>query len=76
MQRADAFDDDRRLAGAGDFCAHLVQTIGEIGDLGFARRVFDHGFAARQNSRHQRRMRAANRHFGKIDLAANQAVFG
>src|SRR4029453_16238507 len=49
-------------AGAGYLAAHLVGAGGDVGDLGLARRVVDHGGAARERSRHQRGMGAADRH--------------
>ena len=46
VQLGDAFHDDARGAGAGDFGAHLVETVGDIADLRLARGVFDHRGAA------------------------------
>jgi hypothetical protein len=49
---------------------------GNVADLGFARRVLDHGRAMRERSRHQRRVGAADGHLGEDDLAALEAVLG
>ena len=46
VQLRHALDHDARRAGAGDLGAHLVEAIGDVGDLGLARRVLDHGRAA------------------------------
>ena len=72
MQPADALDFDARLAGALDLRAHLVETIGEVDDLGLARRVLDQRVAMGERRGHQRGMRAADRHFGKMDFAADK----
>src|ERR1700704_1031066 len=71
-----ALDDDPRAAGARDLGAHLVEAIGDVGDLRFARGILDHGGATRERSRHQRGMSAADRHLGKFDLAAPQPILG
>ncbi len=39
VKLGDAFDDDARRACADDLRAHLVETIGDIGDLGLAGRI-------------------------------------
>ena len=70
----DALDDDPLRAGAGDVRAHLVEAIGDVDDLGLARGILDHGRALGQRSRHDRRMRAADRDLGKDDLAALEPV--
>ena len=62
---ADAFDHQRRGAGAGDLGAHLDEAIGEVGDLRLARGIVDDGRALGENRRHQGRMGAADGHFGK-----------
>ena len=48
MQPLDAFDFDHVGAGAADVRAHLDQHPREVLHLGLARRVFDHGAAARR----------------------------
>ena len=52
-ERLDAFDLDRRRARALDLRAHRVEKVGQVGDLGLARRVLDHGRALRQRGRHE-----------------------
>ena len=44
-----AVDRDRAAAGAVHLSAHRHQEVGQIGDLGLACRVVDHGGAARQH---------------------------
>ncbi len=39
------FDHDARGSGAGDAGAHLVEAVGDVGDLRLARRILDHGRA-------------------------------
>ena len=71
-----ALDHDARGARAGDFGAHLVEAIGDVLDLRFARGVLDDGGAARQRGRHQCGMGPADRHLGKFDLAVLEAALG
>ena len=71
-----ALNHDARGARAGDLGAHLVEAIGDVGDLRLARGVLDHGGAARQRGRHQRGVSAADRHLGKFDLATLEAALG
>ena len=73
VQLAHAFNDDPRRAGAGNSRAHLVEAVGDIANFGLARRVADDGGSFRECRRHQRDMRAADRHLGKIDLGSLQA---
>ena len=69
-----ALDNDPRRAGAGDLRAHLVEAIGDVGDLRFACGVLDHRGAAGERRRHDSGVRAADRHFRKHDLAALEPV--
>ena len=71
-----ALDHDARGPRAADFGPHLVEAIRDVGDLGLARRVLDHARAARERSRHQRRVGAADGHLGKLDVAAPEAISG
>ena len=74
VKLGDALDGNAPGAGAGNARAHLVEAIGDVGDFRFLRRVVDHGGAVGERRRHDRGMGAADRHFGKHDLAALQAV--
>ena len=71
-----ALNHDARGARAGDLGAHLVEAIGDVGDLRLARGVLDHARAARQRRRHQRGVGAPDRHLGKFDLATLEAALG
>ena len=51
VQALDAFDDQRRGAGALDLRAHRVEAIGEVDDLGFLRGVLDDRGALRRAPR-------------------------
>ena len=61
---------DARGAGAGDLGAHLDEAVGDVGDLGLARGVLDHGRAVGQRRRHQRGVGGADRDLREHDLAA------
>ena len=74
VQLGDALDDDTPGAGAGNARAHLVEAIGDVGDLGLLRRVLDHGRAVGERRRHDRGVGAADGDFRENDLAAAQAV--
>ena len=76
VEPRDSFDLDRRLARAGDFGAHFYQKVGEIHDLGFARRVMQNGGSLRQSGGHQRDMGAPDGDLGKDDFGAAQALRG
>ncbi len=76
VQRRNALDLDRGLPRARDARAHRVQAVGEIDDLGLARRVAQHGRSLGERSRHQRHMRAADGDFRKVDLGADEALLG
>src|SRR5262249_60667295 len=65
-----------RVARAAYFRAHLVEAAADVRDLGLRRGILDDARTARERSRHQRRVGAADRHFGKFDLAALEAVPG
>ena len=54
--------------------AHLVEAVGDVGNLRLAGGVGDDGRAFGQRRRHQRDMGAADRHLGKIDRGAAQAA--
>ena len=73
-EAADALDLDSGLPGALDLRAHLDEAIGQIDDLWLARGVDEQRMAIGERSRHQRRMGAADRHLGKMDLAADEAL--
>ena len=62
------------LPRALDPRAHLDEAIGEIDDLRFARRVDKQRMALGERSSHERGMRAADRHLGKMDLGAGQPL--
>ena len=65
---------DGGRAGAVDLRAHGDQAIGEVDDLGLARRVFQHGLAARQGRGHHQYMGGADRHFREHVAVAAQPV--
>ena len=52
VQFLHALDDDAPRARALDLCAHLVQEIREVHDLGFGSRALDHGDAFRERGGH------------------------
>ena len=52
-QLGHAVDRDRAAAGPQHLGAHRHQEGGQVGDLGLARRVVDHGGAAREHAREQ-----------------------
>ena len=68
------FNDDGGRAGAGDFGAHGVEHVGQVLNLGFARRVFDDGLALGRYGAHHGVFGGA--HAGKIErnIGAVQAV--
>ncbi len=74
VELGDAVDDDAPRAGAGNARAHLVETLGNVDDFRLACGVLDHGRAVGQRGRHDRRVGAADGHFGKHDLAALETV--
>ena len=75
-QPADTGDFDTALAGATDFRPHFIEAQGQIDHFGLTSGIFDDRIAIGQTGRHQRRMRAANRHFRKTDQPALQAFRG
>ena len=56
-----ALDSDRRAAGAGDFCAHGVEELGQVLDLRLAGGAVNECFALGQARGHQHVGRAENR---------------
>ena len=57
-----------------DLRAHRDQALGEIGDLRLARGVVEHGLALGERRRHQQVLGGADRHVGKDDARAGEAV--
>ena len=74
MQAIPPLNSDGRGAVAFNLRAHLAQAVCQIDDLGFARRVLDHGRALGQSCRHQRVFSGANRYYREIDDAALQTT--
>ena len=72
-----AYPDDTQpvAADAVDPSAHLDQTFGEVGDLGLARGVDQHGFALGQCRRHQQILGGADRDDRKDDFGAAQPLW-
>jgi hypothetical protein len=73
-ERGDAFDGDRRGAGAGDLGAHGDQAVGEIDDFGLARGIADHRRAAGKRCRHHHHMGGADRNLREGIARADQAA--
>ena len=78
MQRGDTLDVDAAGAVAFDLRAHGNQQLGQVGNLGFLRRVFQHGFALGQGGGHEEVFSARDGHHVGSDACALQtcaAVF-
>src|SRR5689334_10474533 len=53
VELVDAFDADRRSAGALDTGAHLVEQVGEVGNLRFASTVLHDSLTISEGGRHE-----------------------
>ena len=74
LQLGDALDANRGRARALDLRAHGSQECGQIGDFRLARRILDHGFAARQHGRHQKVFGASDRDAVELNVRALKTV--
>ena len=74
VQTGHALNFDRRRPGTRDARAHFVEAIRQIDDLRLASCIPDDRRTRCEARRHQRRMRATDRHLGKINLAAGEAA--
>ena len=74
MQPVLAVDGERVALQPLDLRPHRDQALGEIGDLGLARGIFDHRRAAGEHRRHQRILGRPDRDGGEGDGPAGKAA--
>ena len=74
VQALDALNADGIRAGAANVGAHGVEEIGKVDDVRLARRVLDHGAAARKRRRDDDVHRRADRDLIQIYLCPAQAA--
>ena len=66
----------RRGAGAGDLCAHLVEHVAQIDHVRFSRGVVNRGHTLGDDGGHQNVLRRTNRRELKLNLSAAKVVGG
>ena len=74
VQRVHAVDLDRAASGAVDPRAHRHEELGDVGDLGLARGVVDHGRAARPHGGHHEVLGRADAGVVERDRGAPEPV--
>ena len=74
VARLDAFDDQRRRADAGDLGTHADQERAQVGNLGLARSVVDHGTSLGMHCCRQDVFRGPDAGELERDLRAVQAI--
>ena len=74
MQTLDTLDTDRIRTGAANVRTHGVEEVGKVDDVRLARRVLDHGAAARKRRRDDDVHRRADRDLIQIYLCPAQAA--
>ena len=74
VQRTHAADLDHVGARAGDLCAHGVEEVGKVDDMGLLGAVFDDGHAAAEDCGEQDVHRRADGDDIEIDMAAAQTA--
>ena len=73
-KRLDTLDDQRAAADPFDPGPQPDQEIGQVGDFGFARRVFKDRLAVGEHGSHQEVLGARHRHGVKYDMGAPEPV--
>ena len=72
---SDAFHANGRRSRALDLRAHLVEQLGQVGNLGLAGAILHHGLALGQSGRHQQVFRAGDSDLVENNLARLSAVW-
>ena len=76
VKRVDTLDGDRRGAAPADARTHTIEEVDEIDDLGFARRVLDHGRPAGYARRSEQVLCGADAREVQDDVCAVQSALG